>query len=251
MRRIIVSAALAGLAACSGRPRDAVPAAADRTADAAAPIDERPVVLCFGTSLTAGLGLAPEEAYPALLQRKVDSAGLRYRIVNAGVSGETSAAGLRRIDWLLGQPQQVAVLLLELGANNALRGQDLGAARRDLQAIIDRTRARFPDVRIVVAGMAAPPNLGARYTREFREMFVDLARANRAALIPFLLDGVAGRPELNQTDGIHPTAAGARIVADNVWRVLQPVLRAAGPSALNDRAKPADQATTASLRAGR
>jgi acyl-CoA thioesterase-1 len=225
MRRIILSAALAGLAACSGRPRDAAPAAVDSTADAAAPVDERPVVLCFGTSLTAGLGLAPDEAYPALLQRKVDSAGLGYRIVNAGVSGETSAAGLRRIDWLLGQPQRVAVLLLELGANNALRGQDLGAAKRDLQAIIDRTRARFPGVRIVVAGMAAPPNLGARYTRDFREMFVDLARANRAALIPFLLEGVAGDPELNQTDGIHPTAEGERIVAANVWKVLEPVLR--------------------------
>jgi acyl-CoA thioesterase-1 len=225
MRRIILSAALASLAACSGRPRDAVPATADSTADATAPADDRPVVLCFGTSLTAGLGLAPEESYPAVLQRTVDSAGLGFRIVNAGVSGETSAAGLRRIDWLLGQPQQVAVLLLELGANNALRGQDLGAASRDLQAIIDRTRARFPEVRIVVAGMAAPPNLGARYTREFREMFVDLARANGAALIPFLLEGVAGNRELNQADGIHPTAAGARIVADNVWRVLQPVLR--------------------------
>lgn len=225
MRRIILSAALAGLAACSGRGRDAVPASADSTAAVAAAIDERPVVLCFGTSLTAGLGLAPEEAYPALLQRKADSAGLGFRIVNAGVSGETSAAGLRRIDWLLGQPQRVAVLVLELGANNALRGQDLGAARRDLQQIIDRTGARFPGVRIVVAGMAAPPNLGARYTREFRELFVDLARANRAALIPFLLEGVAGDPKLNQADGIHPTAAGERIVADNVWKVLEPVLR--------------------------
>jgi acyl-CoA thioesterase I len=224
MRRIILSAALAGLAACSGRTRGAVPATADSMAEAAAPVDERPVVLCFGTSLTAGLGLAPEEAYPALLQRRVDSAGLGFRIVNAGVSGETSAAGLRRIDWLLEQPQKVAVLVLELGANNALRGQDLGAAKRDLQQIIDRTRARFPEVRIVVAGMAAPPNLGARYTREFRELFVDLARANHAALIPFLLEGVAGDPELNQTDGIHPTAAGERIVADNVWKVLEPVL---------------------------
>lgn len=228
MRRIILSAALAGLAACSGRTRDAGPAAAaSRAAStaAAAPVDERPVVLCFGTSLTAGLGLAPEEAYPALLQRRVDSLGLGFRTVNAGVSGETSADGVRRIDWLLGQPQRVAVLVLELGANNALRGQDLGAARRDLQQIIDRTRARFPGVRIVVAGMAAPPNLGARYTQEFRQMFVDLARANRAALIPFLLEGVAGRPELNQPDGIHPTAAGERIVADNVWVVLEPVLR--------------------------
>jgi len=225
MRRIILSAALAGLAACSGRGRDAVPASADSAVAVVAPVDERPVVLCFGTSLTAGLGLAPEEAYPALLQRKVDSARLGFRVVNAGVSGETSAAGLRRIDWLLEQPQRVAVLVLELGANNALRGQDLTAARRDLQEIIDRTRAHYPEVRIVVAGMEAPPNLGRLYTQEFRALFVDLARANRAALIPFLLEGVAARPELNQTDGIHPTAAGARIVADNVWRVLGPVLR--------------------------
>lgn len=225
MRRIIVGAALAGLAACSGRSRDAVPATVDSTPTAAVPVDARPVVLCFGTSLTAGLGLTPEEAYPALLQRKADSAGLAFRVVNAGVSGETSAAGRRRIEWLLAQPQRIAVLLLELGANDALRGQDLNAAQRDLQAIIDSTRARFAGVHIVIAGMAAPPNLGTRYTRQFRDLFPQLARANHAALIPFLLEGVAGRPELNQADGIHPTAAGARIVADNVWQVLAPVLR--------------------------
>lgn len=226
MRRIILSVLLTGFAACgTGRSRDAAPAAADSATAVPTPADARPVVLCFGTSLTAGLGLAPEDAYPALLQRKVDSVGLGFRVVNAGVSGETSAAGLRRIDWLLEQPQRVAVLLLELGANNALRGQDLTAARRDLQEIIDRTRARFPGVRIVVAGMAAPPNLGARYTQEFRQMFVDLARANRAALIPFLLEGVAGRPELNQEDGVHPTAAGEQIVAGNVWKVMEPVLK--------------------------
>jgi acyl-CoA thioesterase-1 len=251
MRRIILSAALAGLAACGGRTRDAVPASADSTADAATPVDGRPVVLCFGTSLTAGLGLAPDEAYPALLQRKVDSAGLGFRVVNAGVSGETSAAGLRRIDWLLEQPQRVAVLVLELGANNALRGQDLTAAKRDLQEIINRTRTHYPGIRIVVAGMEAPPNLGRLYTREFRDLFVDLARQNRAALIPFLLAGVAGNPELNQADGIHPTAAGERIVAENVWRVLQPVLRATAPSGLNDRSKPADRSTTPSLRTAR
>jgi acyl-CoA thioesterase-1 len=186
--------------------------------------DARPVVLCFGTSLTAGAGLAPEEAFPALLQRKVDSAGLGFQVVNAGVSGETAAAGLRRIDWLLQQP--VAVLLLELGANDALRGQDLAAAKRNLQEIIDRTRARNPGVRVVIAGMEAPPNLGRRYTREFRDVFVALARENRAALIPFLLEGVAGHAELNQADGIHPTAAGTHIVADRVWTVLEPVLRA-------------------------
>jgi acyl-CoA thioesterase-1 len=154
---------------------------------------------------------------------KIDSAQLGLRVVNAGVSGESSAAGVRRIDWLLGQP--VAVLVLELGANDALRGQDLKAARRNLQEIIDRTRARHPRVRVVIAGMEAPPNLGARYTREFRNLFVDLARANHAALVPFLLEGVAGQPELNQPDGLHPTAAGAKIMADNLWRVLGPILR--------------------------
>ena len=224
---------LAGLGAgCGAGQGDASRrenAVADTAPATVAPADDRPVVLCFGTSLTAGLGLAPDSAYPALLQRKVDAAGLRFRVVNAGVSGETSADGLRRIDWLLQQPQRVAVLVLELGANDALRGQDLKAAARDLQAIIDRTRARFPGVRIVIAGMAAPPNLGTRYTREFRDLFVSLARENQAALIPFLLEGVAGRPALNQADGIHPTEAGARIVAGNVWTVLKPVLRRVTP----------------------
>lgn len=190
--------------------------------------DARPTILFFGTSLTAGLGLDPDEAYPAIIQQKLDSAGLAYRAVNAGVSGETSAAGLRRIDWLLQHP--VAVLVLELGANDALRGQDLVAAKQNLQAIIDRTRATYPGVRIVVAGMQAPPNLGARYTTEFRDVFTTLARDNDAALIPFLLEGVAAVPELNQADGIHPTAAGARILAANVWRVLEPVLRARAAS---------------------
>lgn len=153
--------------------------------------------------------------------------------MNAGLSGETSAAGLRRIDWLLTQP--VAVLVLELGANDALRGQDLAAARRNLQEIIDRTRAKHPEVRIVIAGMQAPPNLGRRYTADFAQMFVDLARDNNAALIPFLLAGVGGVPELNQGDGIHPNAEGAKIMAENVWKVLEPVLREA-PSRLS--AKP-------------
>jgi len=187
-----------------------------------APDSSRPVVLFLGTSLTAALGLSESQAYPALIQRKMDSAGLGLRVVNAGVSGETSAGGLRRVDWLLHQP--VAVLVLELGANDALRGQDLEATKRNLQAIIDRTRAAHPDAGLVIAGMQAPPNLGDRYTTAFRTIFPDLARRNHAALIPFLLDGVAGVPRLNQADGIHPTAEGDSIVAENVWRVLKPIL---------------------------
>ncbi|MGH7521814.1 MAG: arylesterase [Gemmatimonadales bacterium] len=211
--------------ACNAQPdRNAKADGRQTSADSRQPIADS-VVLFFGTSLTAGLGLEPEEAFPALIQAKIDSAGLAFRAVNAGVSGETSAAGLRRIDWLLSQP--VAVLVLELGANDALRGQDLAAARANLQEIIDRTRAKHPDVRIVIAGMQAPPNLGRRYTADFAQMFVDLARDNDAALIPFLLEGVGGVPELNQADGIHPNAEGARIMAEHVWKVLGPVLREA------------------------
>jgi acyl-CoA thioesterase-1 len=216
--------ALAAALACGGRSqpdraaaRTTPPPAAD-TARAHAP-----VVLFLGTSLTAGLGLEESQAYPTLIQQRIDSAGLGFRVVNAGVSGETSAGGLRRIDWLLREP--IAVLVLELGANDALRGQNLGATRRNLQAIVDRTRAAYPDCALVIAGMQAPPNLGQRYTREFRELFPAVARVNHAALIPFLLDSVAAIPRLNQADGIHPNAEGERIVARNVWRVLGPILR--------------------------
>ncbi len=190
--------------------------------DTAGPGDPETIVF-LGNSLTAGYGLTLDEAYPALIQQKLDSAGYRYRVVNAGVSGETSAGGLRRIDWLLRQP--ITVLVLALGANDALRGHDLDNTRANLQAILDRTRAAYPDVSIVIAGMQAPPNLGSDYTDRFRTMFIDLARENDAALIPFLLEGVAAVPELNQPDGIHPTAEGQKILAENVWRTLEPVLR--------------------------
>ena len=196
----------------------------DLSAEAAA--SHLSVVLFLGTSLTAGLGVSDDEAYPALIQQQIDSAGLRLRVVNAGESGGTSAGGLRRLEWLLRQP--VEVLVLELGANDALRGQDLDDTGRNLQAIIDRTRAVYPDVAVVVAGMQAPPNLGRRYATAFREIFPELARRNRAALVPFLLEGVAAVPELNQADGIHPNAAGQRRVAENVWKVLEPVLAGIG-----------------------
>lgn len=195
---------------------------AEVPAGSAAQPDTRPSILFLGTSLTAGYGLATDQAYPARIQAKIDSAGLDYRVVNAGVSGATSAEGLSRIDWLLRQP--VDVLVLELGANDGLRGRGPAQLRENLQAIIDRTKAAYPDAAIVIAGMEAPPNLGRQYTDEFRQVFREIARANDAALVPFLLEGVAAEPALNQADGIHPTARGQEILAENVWEVLRPVL---------------------------
>lgn len=186
-------------------------------------MDSTPAIVFLGTSLTAGYGLDPDRAYPALIQSKIDSAGLDYRVVNAGVSGETSAGGLRRIDWLLRLP--VAVLVIELGANDALRGQDVGAMRSNLESIIERTRAAQPQASIVIAGMRAPRNLGAAYAARFDRTFEQLAETHDATLIPFLLEDVAAVPELNQADGIHPTAEGHRIMAERVWRALEPVLR--------------------------
>ena len=185
--------------------------------------DERDAIVFLGTSLTAGLGLPESEAFPALIQDTLDAREIPFRVVNAGVSGETSAGGLRSIVWLL--RQQVAILVVELGANDGLRGLDVAAMRSNLQAIIDRTKAAHPDARIVLLGMQAPPNLGNEYTSAFRDVYPELAEANDAALVPFLLEGVAGVPELNQADGMHPTARGHEILAANVWRVLEGVVR--------------------------
>jgi acyl-CoA thioesterase I len=190
------------------------------------PDGERGRVVFLGTSLTAGLGLDPANAYPALIQAKIDSAGLPYTAVNAGVSGETSAGALRRIDWLLQQP--VAVLVIETGANDALRGLDVDTMSANIQGIIDRARKLNPPPAIVLVGMRAPPNLGSEYVRRFRAVFPALAEKNQIPLVPFLLDGVAGRPSLNQGDMIHPTAQGQRIMAETVWRVVGPVLKGAG-----------------------
>jgi acyl-CoA thioesterase-1 len=203
-------------------PAPAGAAAGPASGRLAAP-DDVPVVLFLGNSLTAGLGLLPEQAFPSLIQAKMDSAGLRFRAVNAGVSGATSADGVRLVGSYLELP--VAVVVLELGANDMLRGQDLDATRRNLQAIIDSVRSRRPAARIVIAGMRAPPNLGQDYTDRFRAVFPELGRRNHAALIPFLLADVAADTGLNQGDGMHPNAAGERIVAANVWRVLEGVLR--------------------------
>jgi len=183
---------------------------------------ETKTVVFFGDSITAGYGLDPDEAFPALIQERLKAAGLPWRVVNAGLSGETTAGGLRRLEWILRQP--VDIFVIELGGNDGLRGISPESSRANLQAMITRIRERQPDVKLVLAGMQMPANLGPDYTRQFAAMYPDLARENHLALIPFLLEGVGGVPGLNQPDAIHPTAAGHKIVAETVWRALQPLL---------------------------
>ena len=182
---------------------------------------QEPVIVALGDSLTAGLGVTADEAYPALLQARLERDGLHYRVVNAGVSGDTTAGALRRVDWVL--RARPAVVVVALGANDGLRGLPVTAMRDNLAAIV--TRLRAGGARVLLAGMRLPPNYGAAYTREFAEAFPSVARRASVPLLPFLLEGVAGVPALNQADGIHPNAAGQRVVADNVWRALQPLLQ--------------------------
>jgi len=185
-------------------------------------LDERRTVLFLGTSLTAGLGLEPDSAYPQQIQRKIDASGLQYQVVNGGVSGETSAGLLRRLDWVLRRPADVVVV--ETGANDGLRGLSVDATRATIGEILSRIRRDRPNATILLVQMEAPPNLGQEYTSAFHAMFPELAREHGATLLPFLLAGVAGEQRLNQADGIHPNNEGERIVAENVWRVLRPVL---------------------------
>lgn len=180
-------------------------------------------IVFFGDSLTAGYGLDDHvtSAYPGLIQKKIEDAGLNYRVVNAGLSGDTSAGGRRRIHWILRQP--VDVFVLELGANDGLRGLPIASTRENLQAIIDTVRVKNPSVKIVIAGMQMPRSMGT-YAEEFAAMYPALAKDNAATLIPFLLKGVGGRADLNLPDGIHPTAEGHRLVAETVWETLKPIL---------------------------
>lgn len=196
---------------------------------------DRPSVVFLGTSLTAGLGIEPEQAYPALIQEKIDSAGLGYQVINAGVSGETSAGARRRVDWLLREP--VAVLVLETGANDGLRGLSPDSLRANIQAVFDRAKATSPPPKLVLVGMRVPPNYGRAYTQAFQAVYPELARENNAELVPFLLDGIGGVARLNQADGIHPTAEGQRVMAETVWRVLGPVLRETERSGRTGRTK--------------
>ncbi len=183
----------------------------------------RKTVLFLGTSLTAGLGLEPDSAYPQQVQRRIDAESLPFQTVNAGVSGETSAGLLRRLEWVLQRPAEVIVV--ETGANDGLRGQSVAATRETIGQILARIRRDRPTARVALIQMEAPTNLGVTYTSAFHAMFPALAREHDATLLPFLLDGVAGRPELNQPDGVHPNYVGERIVTENVWRALEPLLR--------------------------
>ncbi len=179
-------------------------------------------IVFFGNSLTAGYGLSPSEAFPALIQNKIDSLQLPYKVINAGVSGETSSGGNSRIDWIVRQP--LDIFILELGANDGLRGIPIAETKKNLQSIIDKVKAKNPEAKLVLAGMQVPPNMGQQYGTDFRNIYSDLANKNKMTLIPFLLEGVGGELKLNQQDGIHPTAEGHQIVAENVWRELKNVL---------------------------
>jgi len=180
-------------------------------------------ILFFGDSITAGLGVEPDEAYPALIGQRVDSLHLPYTVVNAGLSGETSAGGRSRINWVLSR-QPVGVFVLELGGNDGLRGLPLADTRKNLQAIIDTVRLKAPQAKIVLAGMQIPPNMGPAYAADFKQLYGEIAAKNKLTLIPFLLENVGGIAKLNQRDGIHPTPAGHKLVARTVWRTIQPIL---------------------------
>jgi acyl-CoA thioesterase I len=180
------------------------------------------IILFYGDSLTAGYGLSAEEAFPALVGKTLNAKGKSIKIINAGLSGETSAGGLSRLDWVLRQP--VDIFILELGPNDGLRGLPLDQTEKNLQAIIDKVKIKYPKAKIVIAGMLVPPNMGEEYTSKFKRIYPALAKKNQASLIPFLLDGVAGHEDLNLPDGIHPNIEGHKMVADNVLKVVEPLL---------------------------
>jgi acyl-CoA thioesterase-1 len=229
VRSLVVSIAV--LTACGQEPareRSAVPrveTAAPIQAATPQPQPSLPRVVVLGDSLTAGFGIDPAQAFPALLQQRLDATGLKYQVVNAGLSGDTSAGGLSRLEWAL--EGDVRVLIVALGGNDALRGLPAAELRSNLSTIIERAQAR--DVKVVLAGMEAPPNFGHAYAVEFHEIYPQLAKKYRVALVPFLLKDVAGIEALNQRDGIHPNPKGAGLVADNVWTVLKPLVE--GPTA--------------------
>lgn len=183
---------------------------------------EQKNILIFGDSITAGYGVDPEQAFPSILQQKIDSAGLHFKVINGGLSGETSAGGLRRISWVL--QRKVDIMILELGGNDGLRGIELQSTKNNLQQIITTAQNKYPDIQIIIAGMQVPPNLGIEYTNEFVNLYIDLAEENNLPLIPLILDAVGGYEEFMQPDKIHPNAEGHLIVAETVWKTLFPII---------------------------
>lgn len=179
-------------------------------------------IVFFGNSLTAGLGVLPEESFPGVIAAKIDSLKLPYRIINAGLSGETTASGVNRLDWVL--QEKPDIFILELGANDGLRGIPLEETRKNLEIMVEKVRTLNPEVKIIITGMQMPPNMGPEYTGTFKKIFPEIAKSQNILLVPFLLDGVGGIPELNQPDGIHPTPQGHKILAKNVWGILEPLL---------------------------
>lgn len=231
MKRIVVHCCIIAvmvLAACGSNNEAPKNNAADNTqqqaaADSAAAVTSTVKnIIFFGNSLSAGYGVEPTEAFPAVIQHIIDSLALPYKVINAGLSGETTAGGNSRIDWILRQP--IDVFVLELGGNDGLRGIPISETTKNLQAIIDKVKAKYPAAKIVLAGMQVPPNMGARYANEFKQVYRQLAEKNNTSLIPFLLEGVGGIPDLNQPDGIHPTPKGHKILAKNVWQVIKDIL---------------------------
>lgn len=193
------------------------------------PQGQEKVILFFGNSLTAGYGLDASESYPSLIQDKLDSLGYNYKIINAGLSGETTASGNNRVNWVL-ERQTVDIFVLELGANDGLRGIDPKETKKNLKEIIEKVRNTYPEVKIILAGMMVPPSMGEAYSNSFQQIFPQIAQEKNVKLIPFLLDRVAGETELNQADGVHPTAEGQKIMADNVWAVLKEVIEKEKPA---------------------
>lgn len=218
---LVISVGIFSACSNSGNEASSVKTASGADATRETKTKEKNIVF-FGTSLTAGYGLDPDEAYPMLIQNRIDSLELPYKVINAGLSGETSAAGKNRIDWLL--KQNIDIFVLELGSNDGLRGIPVAETTKNLQDIIDKVKTKYPDVKFVLAGMQMPPSMGATYTTDFKNIFPKLAEKNKMMLIPFLLDKVGGIAKLNQADGIHPSAEGSKILAENVWVTLKPLL---------------------------
>lgn len=216
----IIAIGLLTLQACTERPEAPPEAATSTPAPSPTPADSRPVIMAFGDSLVAGYGLAQSESFPSRLQQKLDSNGYKYRVVNAGVSGDTSAGGVRRIDWAMKQKPEIVIV--ELGANDGLRGQPPAELKKNLSTIVKQSLDG--GAKVILIGMEAPPNLGPDYTKEFRQVYRDVAHQFNVPLMPFFLMGVGGIANLNQADGIHPNAQGVDIIVENFWKVIEPIL---------------------------